>query len=60
MGVILDSSAVLALVFREPGYERVLDAISAASWVGIGAPTLAETGIVLEARLGDEAKPAHA
>ena len=55
--MILDSSALLALVFREPGYERVLDAVTAADWVGVGAPTLAETGIVLAARISEEAKP---
>ena len=55
--MILDSSALLALVFREPGYERILAAVAAADWVGVGAPTLAETGIVLSARIAEEAKP---
>jgi ribonuclease VapC len=55
--LIVDSSALLALVFREPGYERVLAAVAAADWVGVGAPTLAETGIVLSARISEEAKP---
>ena len=55
--MIVDSSALLALVFREPGYERVLAAVAAADWVGVGAPTLAETGIVLSARISEEAKP---
>ena len=50
--MILDSSALLALVFREPGYERLVDALSEAPWVGVGAPTWAETGIVLSSRLG--------
>ena len=55
--MILDSSALLALVFREPGHERVLSAITAAGRIGIGAPTLSEAGIVLTARLGKEARP---
>lgn len=55
--MILDSSALIAVIRREPGYERILDAISTARWLGVGAPTLAETGIVLSARLGDEAQP---
>ena len=54
--MILDSSALLALVFREEGYERLLDAISEADWVGVGAPTLAEAGIVLSARIPESAK----
>ncbi len=58
--MILDSSALLALVFGEPEHERILTALSEPPWVGIGAPTLAETGIVLSARLGDEARPALA
>lgn len=55
--MILDSSALFALVFRESGYAEILDAVSQSEWVGIGAPTLAETGIVLSARLGADAKP---
>jgi ribonuclease VapC len=58
--VILDSSALLALVFREPGYEAIVERIARAEWVGMGAPTLAEIGIVLAARLGEEARPALA
>jgi len=55
--VIVDSSALLALVFREPGFERVLAASSEAEWLGMGAPTLAETAIVLTARLDEQARP---
>ena len=54
--MILDTSAVVALVLRERGHERLLEAVSEAEWVGIGAPTWAETGIVLAARLGPEAR----
>jgi ribonuclease VapC len=50
--VIVDSSALLALIFREPGHEEVRRALTSAEVVAVGAPTLAETGIVLEARLG--------
>lgn len=49
--MILDSSALVAVVLREPGYEALLDKIAEASTVGIGAPTLAEAGIVLTAKL---------
>ncbi|MDH3403753.1 MAG: type II toxin-antitoxin system VapC family toxin [Acidobacteriota bacterium] len=58
--MIVDSSALVALVFREPAHERVIDAAVAADWLGIGAPTLAETGIVLAARIGEAAGPALA
>jgi ribonuclease VapC len=51
--MILDTSAILAVFLKEPGYEAILEALVAAEAVGIGAPTLAETGIVLEARFGE-------
>jgi ribonuclease VapC len=53
--VIVDSSALLAVAFQEPGYESVLRRITDAQAVAAGAPTLAETGIVLHARLGSGA-----
>jgi ribonuclease VapC len=48
--MILDTSAILAVVFKEPRFEVVLDKIAAADVVAIGAPTAAEAGIVLDAR----------
>ena len=54
--MILDSSALLAIVFREPGFEVLVTRIAGAEAVGVGAPTLAETGIVLHARLGDASR----
>jgi ribonuclease VapC len=54
--VILDSSAVVAVALREPGFERLLTAIGTADTLGIGAPTLVETTIVLSARLGLDAR----
>jgi ribonuclease VapC len=54
--VILDSSAIVAVALMEPGHERVLAAMSAAPSLGIGAPTLVETTIVLSARLGRDAR----
>ena len=53
--MIVDTSALLAIVFQEPGWEGVLERITSASDVAAGAPTLAEAGIVLHARLGGEA-----
>lgn len=53
--MIVDGSALLAVVFREPGFEAILDQVMTADAVAVGTPTLAETGIVLEARLGEDA-----
>jgi ribonuclease VapC len=55
--MILDSSAVVAVVFQEPGHGELLDKIAAADEVAIGAPTLAEAAIVVSARLGTDARP---
>ena len=52
--MILDTSAILAVVFREPEQDEFLHKIGAAPIVGVGAPTLVETAIVLTARLGAE------
>ncbi len=54
--MILDSSAVVAIVLGEPGADRLQAALSAAPSVGIGAPTLVETAIVLTARLGRDTR----
>jgi ribonuclease VapC len=54
--LILDTSAILAIVFREPEQEEFLRKIGAASTVGVGAPTLVETTIVLVARLGEQGR----
>jgi ribonuclease VapC len=50
--MILDTSAILAIVFREPGFEAVLGKIADADVIAIGGPTATETSIVLTARLG--------
>ena len=50
--MIVDSSAVVSVLLREPGYESLLERLSREQATGIGGPTLAETGIVLTARLG--------
>ena len=51
--MIVDSSALVAIVFKEPGYEELLSRMENAAIAAAGAPTLAETGIVLSARLGE-------
>jgi len=50
--VTLDSSALVAILFAEPGYLDLVDAILEADVVRIGAPTLLETGVVLAGRRG--------
>jgi ribonuclease VapC len=54
--VILDSSALVAIVLQEPVAEALLDKMRRASYVAIGAATLLETGIVLSARLNVDAR----
>lgn len=54
--MILDSSAVVAIFFREPGYEDLVQKLANTEQVGIGAPTVVESGIVLSARLGRDAR----
>ncbi len=49
--MILDTSAVIAILWRERGYEELLGKIEKAEALGIATPTLAELGLVLTARL---------
>lgn len=55
--MILDSSAVVAILLHAHGHERLLDAVASAPVVGIGAPTAAESALVVAARLGPRARP---
>ncbi|MEZ5291606.1 MAG: type II toxin-antitoxin system VapC family toxin [Vicinamibacterales bacterium] len=48
----LDTSALIAILFAEPGYLDLIDRILQAETVRVGAPTLVEAGIVLAARRG--------
>ncbi len=54
--MILDSSAVVAILLREPGYESLLDNLCETAEAGIGAPTLVEAGIVLAARANTDSR----
>lgn len=58
--MILDSSAVVAVLREEPGHDVLLDRIAADARPGIGAPTLVETAIILTAGLGAAARTALA
>jgi ribonuclease VapC len=50
--VILDTSALLAVLLREPGFEVFEEALVQASSLRISAPTFVEVSIVLESRTG--------
>jgi ribonuclease VapC len=50
--MILDTSAILALLFAEPEAERMANAVARASVVAVAAPTLVEAGVVLGAAVG--------
>lgn len=50
--MIVDGSALVAILLKEPGFEAPLEKLLAARIAGVGAPTLAESGIVLQARGG--------
>ena len=54
--MILDSSAIVGIVLREPGYEILVRKLTQAEALAVGAPTLAETGLVLTAQLGRDAR----
>ncbi len=53
--MIVDRSAIVAIVLREPGWEDLVAKLSAETMCGVGAPTLAEAGAVLTARVGRKA-----
>ena len=55
--MIVDTSAIAAIVFKERGHAEVLGKLVAADHAGIGTPTLAEAGIVLTARLKKDGRP---
>jgi ribonuclease VapC len=51
----LDSSALVAILFSEPGFLELVDRILDADSVRVGAPTLVETGMVVAGRKGGKA-----
>lgn len=48
--MIVDASALVAIVLQEPGWPRLVEALAHGDAPAIGAPTLAETAIVLRAK----------
>jgi ribonuclease VapC len=55
--MILDSSAIIALLLAEPGHEAIRRLIGEADVVAVGAPTLVEAALVLSSRLKRDARP---
>lgn len=51
--MILDTSAIVAVLLQEPERTEFIGRIENASWVGVGAPTLAEASVVLTRRTDD-------
>ena len=55
--MIVDTSAMVAIVLREPDYEAVMTTLTQPGTpAGMGTPTVAELGIVLSARLAGDAR----
>lgn len=54
--MILDTSAILAVLFKEPDHQGVIEKLLAPGRRGVGTPTLAEAGLVLTGRLDDAAE----
>ena len=55
--MILDTSALVAIVMAEPGHEGLLAKIRAAAPAGIGTPAVVETAMILSRRLGGDPRP---
>ena len=53
--MVLDSSALVAIILREPGHERVAEKMAAARELSAGAPTLVETALVLGGKTRSDA-----
>jgi len=59
--MVLDSSAIVAIVLEEPGHEALIRALDVSMQrddvILIGAPTPLETNVVLSQRLRTDARP---
>ena len=52
--LLIETSALVAIVFREPGYGQLIHRIGEESKVAIAAASLAEALLVIERRIGSE------
>jgi ribonuclease VapC len=55
--MIIDTSALVAVVLAEPGFEALVKRLEDEEPRGVGAPTLTEATLVLSARLRRDARP---
>lgn len=55
-GFVLDTSAVIAWMFREPPHAELTSLLSDAEVLGIGTPTLLEASIVATHKVGRDAR----
>jgi ribonuclease VapC len=55
-GIVLDSSAIVAVHLKEPGHDRLRAVMDRAGLVLVGVPTVLETAMVLTTRLGQDAR----
>jgi ribonuclease VapC len=51
--MVLDTSAVIAILTSEPGSDQLADRVAAAESLAMSAATLVEASIVMQARYGD-------
>jgi len=55
--MVLDTSAIVAIHLKEPGHDRLIEAIDKSAVVIVGVPTLLEAAMVLSTRVGQDARP---
>ena len=55
--MVLDTSSIVAVVLKEPGYERLAVMIDQAEEVLVAAPSVLEAGMVLSSRMRQDARP---
>ncbi len=55
--MVLDTSAILAVMLAEPGFEEIRNRLNDALVIAVGAPTLVETAMILSSRLRRDARP---
>lgn len=53
--LVVDTSAAVAVLLREPGWDELVEALEVAEERAMASPTLVELGIVMEARKGPSA-----
>jgi ribonuclease VapC len=55
--MILDTSAIVAILLLEVGHEALLEKLRGAEAVFVGTPTALEAAIVVTSRMGRDARP---